>query len=70
MLEELRALGGTLQILPQEKLDEDLARAVLQVAERRMLSPPDESKKAEAKKSNVTDEPSAARGGRVDLARG
>ena len=39
LLEELRALGGTLQSLPQEKLDEDLSERVLQLAERRMLLP-------------------------------
>ncbi len=61
LLEELRALGGTLQSLPQEKLDEDLGPRVLQVAERRMLLPPDEPKKAEAKKSDGADEPSAGR---------
>ena len=41
LLEELRALDSTLQGLPQEKLDEDLAARVLQVAERRMLLPDD-----------------------------
>ena len=54
-------MGGTLQSLPQEKLDEDLGPRVLQVAERRMLSPPEESKKAEPKKSDGSDEPSAGR---------
>ncbi|MEI8371401.1 MAG: zf-HC2 domain-containing protein, partial [Planctomycetota bacterium] len=39
LLEELRALGCTLQELPQEKLDEDLSTRVLEVAERRMLLP-------------------------------
>ena len=39
LLEELRALGSTLQGLPQEKLDEDLSARVLKVAERRMLLP-------------------------------
>jgi hypothetical protein len=39
LLEELRALGGTLQGLPQEKLGEDLSARVLKVAERRMLLP-------------------------------
>ena len=41
LLEELRALGGTLQGLPQEKLDEDLSARVLEIAERRMLLPDD-----------------------------
>ena len=39
LLEELRAVGSTLQGLPQEKLDEDLSARVLEVAERRMLLP-------------------------------
>jgi len=55
LLEELRALGGTLQSLPQEKLDEDLGPRVLQVAERRMLSP------EEPKKNAGANEPSAGR---------
>ncbi len=55
LLEELRALGGTLQSLPQEKLDEDLGPRVLQVAERRMLSP------EEPKKNTEANEPSAGR---------
>ena len=41
LVEELRALGSTLQGLPQKKLDEDLSARVLQVAERRMLLPDD-----------------------------
>ena len=41
LFEELRALGSTLQGLPQEKLDEDLSARVLEVAERRMLLPDD-----------------------------
>ena len=70
LLEELRALGGTLQSLPQEKLDEDLGPRVLQVAERRMLSPPEESKKAEPKKSDGSDEPSAGRAAAALTSRG
>src|SRR3990172_5606577 len=38
LLEELRALSSTLQSLPVHKLDEDLSRQVLRLAERRMLS--------------------------------
>ena len=45
LLEELRALGSTLQGLPQEKLDEDLSSRVLEVAERRMLMPDDPGSK-------------------------
>src|SRR6516162_1162616 len=47
LLEELRAMSGTLQSLPQLKLDEDLGPRVLQVAERRMLSPQEPEKLAE-----------------------
>ncbi len=43
LLEELRALGSTLQELPQEKLDEDLSARVLEIAERRMLLPDDQA---------------------------
>jgi len=39
LLEELRALGSTLQGVPQEKLDEDLSLRVMEVAEQRMLLP-------------------------------
>ena len=39
LLEELRALGGRLQSLPQQRLGEDLSARVLEVAERRMLLP-------------------------------
>ena len=45
LVEELRALGSTLQALPQQKLDEDLSARVLQVAERRMLLPDDAGNK-------------------------
>lgn len=40
LLEEIRALSGTLQSLPVHKLDEDLAPEVLRIAERRMLGEP------------------------------
>lgn len=40
LMEELRALSGTLQSLPVHKLGEDLAPQVLRVAERRMLGEP------------------------------
>jgi len=39
LLEELRAVGSSLQLLPQQKLDEDLSARVLEIAERRMLLP-------------------------------
>jgi len=55
LLDELRALGSTLQGLPQEKLDEDLAARVLQIAERRMLAP------EEADESDLADKPVAGR---------
>ena len=55
LLEELRAVSGALQSLPQQKLDEDLAARVLQIAERRMLSPEEAESSAEA------DKPSAGR---------
>jgi hypothetical protein len=61
LLEELRALGGTLQSLPQEKLDENLGARVLEIAERRMLSPEEPKKSDGAKTSDGTDEPSAGR---------
>jgi hypothetical protein len=41
LVEELRALGNTLQCLPHQKLDEDLTARILQAAERRMLLPGD-----------------------------
>jgi len=41
LLEELRALGNTLQSLPQQKLAEDLSARVLEIARRRMLAPDD-----------------------------
>ena len=55
LLEELRTVGGALQGLPQQKLDEDLAARVLQIAERRMLSPD------EPDSSSAADKPSAGR---------
>jgi hypothetical protein len=39
LLEELRALQGTVQGLSQEKLGEDISARVLEIAERRMLLP-------------------------------
>jgi len=41
LFEELRALGTTLQNLPQQKLDEDFSLRVLETAERRMLTASD-----------------------------
>jgi hypothetical protein len=38
LLEDLRALSSTLQCLPAHRLDEDLSRQVLRLAEHRMLS--------------------------------
>ncbi|MGO9111675.1 MAG: anti-sigma factor family protein [Thermoguttaceae bacterium] len=54
LLEEMRALGSTLQELPQEKLDEDLSARVLEVAERRMLLP-------DLQVDDAGDKPSAGR---------
>ncbi len=55
LLEEMRALSGTLQGLSQQKLNEDLSVRVLQIAERRMLSP------EEAEKPDGADKPAAGR---------
>src|SRR5271155_1164669 len=55
MLDELRAVGSTLQGLPQQKLGEDLSARVLQLAERRMLLP------EEPEKSEKADKPAAGR---------
>ncbi len=38
LLDELRAVGATLQSLPRQKLGEDLSQQVLRMAERRMLT--------------------------------
>ncbi len=54
LVEELRALGSTLQGLPQEKLDEDLSTRVLELAERRMLLP-------DRPPDDAADKPSAGR---------
>ncbi len=59
LVEELRALGSTLQGLPQQKLDEDLSARVLGLAERRMLLPDRLPDDAPDKPS--TDKPSAGR---------
>ena len=58
LLEELRALGSTLQALPQAKLDEDLSARVLKVAERRMLLP---DRAADKIPDEAGDKPSAGR---------
>jgi hypothetical protein len=58
LLEELRALGSTLQGLPQQKPDEDLSVRVLELAERRMLLPDPTDDAAGAKPSA---KPSAGR---------
>src|SRR5208337_2970926 len=54
LLEELRALGSTLQGLPQQELDEDLSARVLEVAERRMLLPDDADDKPSAGRAAET----------------
>lgn len=56
LLEELRAVGGALQGLPQQNLDEDLSARVLQIAERRVLSP-----EASDETADSADKPSAGR---------
>jgi hypothetical protein len=55
LLEELRALSGTLQGLPLLKLNEDISARVLQIAERRVLSP------EEPDQTGGADKPAAGR---------
>ena len=42
LLEELRTLSSTLQAMPQYKLGEDLSQQVLRIAERQILTEPDQ----------------------------
>lgn len=58
LVDDLRALRATLQELPEQRLDEDLAPLVLRLAERRMLTEAAEA--AQAAEAAEATEPAAA----------